>query len=262
VTAALLMGICHSDFYLYFYFNMRSLRNWFIGKYLEGTTNVFEKAKVELLFNFTVFYLLNLLLFEANLVSNHFHYHATIICFAITLLVLILILFKKQAPFKKIAEVLFVQQIVTGVVSYIIQESRMDFVGEFWIVVNILVSFFTLGRRAGFIMSGFWAIQLAHCLANDLSNGKFILISIPKEEVLPPAPGFIFVPYALIIYIVYQFVKTRSIAEHDIHEQKKLVEEKNKEIIDSITYAQRIQRSILTTAPYIDKALKRLKDKP
>ncbi len=45
-----------------------------------------------------------------------------------------------------------------------------------------------------------------------------------------------------------------------IEEQKRSVEEKQKDIIDSITYARRIQRSLLANEKYIDKTLKRMKD--
>jgi hypothetical protein len=41
--------------------------------------------------------------------------------------------------------------------------------------------------------------------------------------------------------------------------QKYLVEEKQKEIIDSIKYAKRIQQSLLPTDKYIGKSLNRLK---
>jgi tetratricopeptide (TPR) repeat protein len=41
-------------------------------------------------------------------------------------------------------------------------------------------------------------------------------------------------------------------------QQKHMIEEKQKEIIDSITYARRIQRSLLPTTKYIDKNLERL----
>lgn len=44
-----------------------------------------------------------------------------------------------------------------------------------------------------------------------------------------------------------------------IEHQKELVEEKNKDILDSIQYARRIQRSLLPTDKYIDKSLKNLK---
>lgn len=235
---------------------MKKIRNWFIGEYISKTTNVFEKAKIELLFNFSSFYLLNLIPFFANLVINHYHYHAFIISFAILMLLAILVSFRKQKNFQFIALLLFVQQNVTGIVSFLIQESRMDFVGEFWIVVNIMMAFFTLGNKYGFIMTGVWFVQLIHCLLNELSDGKYILLSIPKNEILPPAPFFVLVPFVLCVYIMYQFVKTRSIAEHNIQEQKNLIEEKNHEILSSIRYAKRIQNSLLPTEKYLDKVMR------
>jgi hypothetical protein len=52
------------------------------------------------------------------------------------------------------------------------------------------------------------------------------------------------------------------IIEHQnelVKKQKELVESKNKEVMDSINYAKRIQQSILPTSKYIDSSLKRLK---
>ena len=43
-----------------------------------------------------------------------------------------------------------------------------------------------------------------------------------------------------------------------VERQKDLIEEKQKEILDSITYARRIQRSLLTSEGYIFKCLKRM----
>ncbi len=43
--------------------------------------------------------------------------------------------------------------------------------------------------------------------------------------------------------------------------QKRIIEVKNKEILDSIHYAKRIQQSLLTSEQYITKAIKRLKGK-
>jgi len=44
-----------------------------------------------------------------------------------------------------------------------------------------------------------------------------------------------------------------------IEEQKKMVEEKQKEILDSIYYARRIQRALITNENYIHKSISRLK---
>lgn len=47
----------------------------------------------------------------------------------------------------------------------------------------------------------------------------------------------------------------------EVEKQKLLVEEHQKEIIDSIMYAWRIQRSLMPTDKYIDKSIERLKNK-
>jgi hypothetical protein len=50
-----------------------------------------------------------------------------------------------------------------------------------------------------------------------------------------------------------------SLDKIELQHQK--LEEKQKEIIDSITYARRIQRSLLPTEKYFDQTLKRLMKK-
>jgi tetratricopeptide (TPR) repeat protein len=69
------------------------------------------------------------------------------------------------------------------------------------------------------------------------------------------------------IYMINRFnasQKQKAIIEHQnelVKKQKELVESKNKEVMDSINYAKRIQQSILPTNKYIDNSLKRLKKK-
>ncbi|MBP7808430.1 MAG: hypothetical protein KA163_03995 [Bacteroidia bacterium] len=62
----------------------------------------------------------------------------------------------------------------------------------------------------------------------------------------------------LILFILsYRGYQQKKKANHLITEQKKLVEEKQKEILDSIKYAQRIQQSLLPTEKYIERNLKK-----
>lgn len=58
--------------------------------------------------------------------------------------------------------------------------------------------------------------------------------------------------------LIYSRFKVTKKQKNIIEEQKGLVEEKQKEIIDSIKYAKRIQSSLLPTEKYIDKSIKRL----
>lgn len=64
--------------------------------------------------------------------------------------------------------------------------------------------------------------------------------------------------FLLVVYNRFQLTKKQK-AEIEI--QKHLVEEKQKEILDSIKYARRIQRAIITSENYLQKQLGRLHKK-
>ncbi len=67
--------------------------------------------------------------------------------------------------------------------------------------------------------------------------------------------GLLILVFAIFAY--RSFLQKRK-ANIEISHQKELIEEKQKEILDSIYYARRIQRSLLTSERYIQKHLKRL----
>ena len=71
--------------------------------------------------------------------------------------------------------------------------------------------------------------------------------------------GFLVV--LLLAVFIFRGYKQKKRANHIITEQKLIVEEKQKEIIDSINYAKRIQQSLLPTEKYIAKNLERLREK-
>ena len=75
--------------------------------------------------------------------------------------------------------------------------------------------------------------------------------------------GFILFVYAIIRISVRRLVKAKNQLEKivkertaEVVEQKHLIEEKHKEITDSINYAERIQRSFLATKDLLDENLK------
>ncbi len=67
---------------------------------------------------------------------------------------------------------------------------------------------------------------------------------------------FLVILFALFVYRSY---RQKQKANVEVTSQKVIIEEKQKEIIDSITYAKRIQQSLLPTERYIEKTLIRLK---
>lgn len=64
---------------------------------------------------------------------------------------------------------------------------------------------------------------------------------------------------ATLIYLAVRMFKHENLNySNEINEQRDIIKEKNKDIVSSIQYAQRIQNSLLPTEVYIDKTLKRL----
>jgi hypothetical protein len=61
--------------------------------------------------------------------------------------------------------------------------------------------------------------------------------------------------------IIFDQKEVVEAQKKEVEHQKNLVEEHQKDIIDSITYARRIQRSLLPSEKYIDKNLNRLMKK-
>lgn len=79
------------------------------------------------------------------------------------------------------------------------------------------------------------------------------------------AGGLVFI---LLIFAVFSWRNkqkaNKALAEKntEIHLQKEIIEEKQKEVMDSIHYAKRIQQSLLPTEKYIARNLKELNKKP
>lgn len=69
----------------------------------------------------------------------------------------------------------------------------------------------------------------------------------------------------VVIVLIYSYVLKRKsnrsllIKNDEINKQKEVIEQKQKEIIDSIRYAKRIQQSLMPTSKYISKKLDDLK---
>jgi hypothetical protein len=93
-------------------------------------------------------------------------------------------------------------------------------------------------------------------------NNDFCVWHISAETSDPPETGnfkyLAIIPLFLNMYLISEFVKARQKAERQLSEQKELVEEKQKEILDSIRYAKRIQDALITSEKTIEKSLNRL----
>jgi len=72
--------------------------------------------------------------------------------------------------------------------------------------------------------------------------------------------GVLFIVICFAVFVYRSSVQKQK-ANLEIIQQKHIIEEKQKEILDSIYYARRIQRALLTSEKYIDRNLNKLTKK-
>jgi tetratricopeptide (TPR) repeat protein len=95
------------------------------------------------------------------------------------------------------------------------------------------------------------------------------IIAAEKDEkknlIIYSGAGAIILFSVLLIIIFRGYNQKKKInviitrQKHEVEIQKDIIEEKNKAILDSIHYAERIQKSLMPTDSYVEKSLKRLK---
>lgn len=79
-----------------------------------------------------------------------------------------------------------------------------------------------------------------------------------RQKLFLGAVGAVAFILMVLAIVIYRNLQTNKKKNRIISEQKKLVEDKQKDIIDSIKYAKRIQSSLLPTDKFVEKEINRL----
>jgi hypothetical protein len=99
----------------------------------------------------------------------------------------------------------------------------------------------------------------------------FFIIQILKVYIEPIAvleesnrivlyESIIFMSFLICAVIILNFKIVMANYEASIQQQKEVIQEKQKEIVDSIRYAKRIQQTLMPSDKYITKSIERLKN--
>ncbi|MGZ4038427.1 MAG: hypothetical protein ACXVPQ_11405, partial [Bacteroidia bacterium] len=81
-----------------------------------------------------------------------------------------------------------------------------------------------------------------------------------QKIVIMGVSGILLVVVAFAIFVYRSYLQKQK-ANIEITRQKEIIEEKQKEILDSIHYARRIQAALFTPETYIARSLNRLSGK-
>ena len=85
-------------------------------------------------------------------------------------------------------------------------------------------------------------------------------VELAKQQTQRNAFLIGFFVVSVLLFFVFKNYREKKKANQIVTEQKHLVEEKQKEILDSIHYAKRIQTAFMTNEKYIEKRLNQLNE--
>ena len=232
---------------------LKKIKNYFIGEALAETNDVFQKARIELMFGYSIFLLVMGLTFTGSVVANHKTWEIYLTtCFGVPSIASLLFILKKTKSVTYAGYMFVFMQVVMHLANGYLNkyEPRID--GVLWSITSIILVFFVLGKKWGLGLTIFIVLQYSLGAINNVSGNKIFDYAIPPEQILEESYFGTFIPFILVIYGLIQIVNTRTEAEKHIQEQKILLEKNNSElelkrrdVVSSINYAKRIQYAVL-----------------
>src|SRR5687767_1896230 len=191
---------------------LRKFRNYIIGDALAKTDDVFERARIELTFSFTMFFILLGLVFYGNIFANNLWWQFYITTFGVISLPLVLVVLKKTKNVNYAGYLYVVNQVIMSLANQWLYKFELSIVGGFWAMVSLVFTFFVLGRKWGLFFTAFVALSMFVRPLDEALDGKLLDYHIPPEQVPQELTLFVFVPFLLTVFALSQIVKTRTIA--------------------------------------------------
>ena len=238
---------------------MGGLQNYFIGKYLENSDDVFERARAIMLYQFTIaFFILFLVPMISDIVLG---FEKAIVLHGIDGILLIIFPFiiRNSRSLDYAINLFFIIIFfTTTAATMMLLPDKLNGIGVAWNFMFITLSALLQRGVARILYCCFfgWA-PLFYVILNTHFKGELSWDWIVQQGAEEPPVFLMFVPIVLCIYAIWSHTSTIQKARETIISQKTLLEEKNKDITDSIHYAKRIQESLLPTEKYIERNLSR-----
>ena len=196
--------------------------------------------------------------FEYNNSAEHFN-HFLFIFLGVSALMLLMVVLQKKIHLPSIVQIYSVSVVLACCFSYMAIKTNVSNVHNYVMGISAI----TLVR--GMIYFG----KVIHLIIVTLINHTlaFCLLHFCRTEAITSIPqiestlffGVIFMIFSFAgMNIRYNLTKENYINSLKLKHTLDLVEEKQKEILDSIYYARRIQQALITSEKYIENKLGKL----
>lgn len=225
----------------------RKAQDYFIGHHLRKTDDVFEHARAIMIYRFSLMFLLLFILpFATDIVL---HYDKLVILHSIDLIAIAAFPFMMR-KIEKIDTQIMIFFILTTASSFTIflmaNPMKFDLIGISWIIFFSTLSALLLKgvRRLLFSVLLPW-LPLVYIGINVHLNGALTVSALVQENAAEPPLFLMCVPITLLIYAVWSHTLTIAKARNTITQQRNEIQNKNKNITDSINYARHLQDALL-----------------
>lgn len=237
-------------------------QQFFIGKYLAQTNDVFEKARVIMFYRFILTF--SILFILPVLADYAFDLKIALVKHSIDLMSIVGLLFflRLAVDFEKVLNFFFIIVFFSSISAYmILNPMKLDAIAVLWTVFFLALSALLQKGLMRIIFCFFlgW-VPILYVLMNIKLKGALTVDFLFEKNAQADPPVFLlFVPIILLISAMWGHANTVQKARETITLQKKLIEEKNMEMTDSMRYAKRIQNSLMPSDKLMSILMKRVK---
>lgn len=242
---------------------MNVLKRYIIQGALNQTDDLFEKSQVELTYSLTLGFL-----FLYTLMLIHFHSIDTSFALDVVnytswagMFLTFAILKWSKSRFWGAFTFWFIGLCVSTCMVFLSKGEAMIQFGV-WHSFSIVLGFLFLGRFLGYLNAIYYITVTLLMTVNNIKGTHWFDIGLDRGNLASNDPISIAIPMVATAYMLGHFLRTRNKAQELLTTQKKReasqrlqLETKNREITDSIHYANQIQGAILPKDQFMQQLL-------
>jgi class 3 adenylate cyclase len=206
----------------------RAFKNYVAGVAMRNSKDEFETASINLLMNYGIIGILLTALFSLYMYLEGFVIYAHLNTGTLLIMCLVFVVIKKTNNVRTTG----IAYVLIHLISTTLWGFALNFAMApeqvFWLLLNTLIAFFVLGRRWGFAIAVCTMAHIVLGMANEDSGFAYL----NNHWGPPPNRNLValLVPFGLCVFVLREFVRTRSIAETKINEANR----KNEELLLNI----------------------------
>tara|TARA_R110002072_G_scaffold281965_1_gene444621 strand:- start:2458 stop:3690 length:1233 start_codon:yes stop_codon:yes gene_type:complete len=188
-------------------------------------SDFYDQSKFNLVWNFAVAILFLMAIVSISNYSNENYTHIPNI-FAIAICLFVLIILKKTLRYKMISIIgtLCIFSLIS--ITFFVQKNVIHYTTPMWMLLNVILAFFILGKRWGIsLLTAHFIVLFFYFYFNLKSN----IIGLPEMDQLDILNYIIETAIigAGILYILLQYLKTTDYAESQIKTSNRILQEQN-----------------------------------